>query len=87
MWAKTNNTSGRLEVIMLILLLFICSTIISGIWTYKEKQKEKNQRGFIVVGGLTLATIATIVTIVSAIVSIIVGLCTLFDDHLWWMLH
>tara|TARA_B100000941_G_C28413334_1_gene504711 strand:+ start:625 stop:840 length:216 start_codon:yes stop_codon:yes gene_type:complete len=71
---------------MLILLALICTTV-SGIWAYREKQKEKNQRGLIVVGGITLATIATIVTIVSAIVSIIVGLCTLFDDHLWWMLH
>jgi len=68
-----------------IALLF--ATIGLGAWAYQEHQKIKQQRQFIVIGGITLALIATILTIISAIISIAIGLHSLFDDHLWWWFH
>lgn len=67
--------------VFLSLLVF---TMILGFWSYREHQKCKNQRNFIVIGGISLAVIATILTIISALVSIIVGIVKLYD-YFWWI--
>jgi hypothetical protein len=67
-----------------MILLLIGVTMLLGLWAYKEHRDNRNQRGFIVIGGITLAGIATILTIVSALISIIYTIFDLTDDHLWW---
>lgn len=71
----------------LFVLALILATVGLGCWAYQERQKEKEQRGFIVIGGISLALIATILTIISAIVSITVTLYNFFEDNLWWWFH
>ena len=39
----------------LFVLALILATIGLGCWAYQEHQKEKNQRGFNIIGGIILA--------------------------------
>lgn len=71
----------------LLLMACIFTMINFGLLALKEYKKNKEERQFIVIAGVTLATIATILTIISAIISIIIGIQFLADDSLWWWFH